>query len=67
MPESLFNNVTGNFFKKETLAQVFFREFCKNFKNNCFYRTPLLAVLIAVKCRFQSYANLNELLDFYSP
>ena len=25
-----------NFIKKETLAQVFSREFCENFKNNFF-------------------------------
>ena len=29
-----------NFIKKETLAQVFSCEFCKNFKNIFFYRTP---------------------------
>ena len=28
-----FNNVAGNFIKKETLAQVFFCEFCENSKN----------------------------------
>ena len=30
-----------NFIKKETLAQVFFCEFCKILKNTFFYRTPL--------------------------
>ena len=55
MPESLFNNVAGNFFKKETLAQVFFREFCENFKNTCFYRTPLLT---ASDCRQISLSKL---------
>ena len=29
-----------NFIKKETLAQVFSCEFCENFENNFFYRTP---------------------------
>ena len=29
-----------NFIKKETLAQVFFCEFCKILKNTFFYRTP---------------------------
>ena len=29
-----------NFIKKETLAQVFFWEFCEIFKNTYFYRTP---------------------------
>ena len=28
---------------KETLAQVFSCEFCKNFKNSFFYRRPLVA------------------------
>ena len=46
----LFNKITGlrslsllNFIKKETLAQVFSCEFCEIFKNNNFYRTPLVA------------------------
>ena len=30
-----------NFIKKETLAQVFYCEFCETFKSNYFYRTPL--------------------------
>ena len=29
-----------NFIKKQTLVQVFFCEFCENFKNTFFYRTP---------------------------
>ena len=33
----------GNFIKKETLAQVFSWEFCEIYKNNFYYRTPLLA------------------------
>ena len=32
-----------NFINKETLAQVFFFEFCEIFKNTYFYRTPLRA------------------------
>ena len=32
----------GTLFKK-TLAQAFSCEFCKIFKNNFFYRTPLVA------------------------
>ena len=32
-----------NFIKKQTLAQVFFCEFCENFKNTFFYRTPPVA------------------------
>ena len=31
------------FIKKETLAQVFSCEFCEIYKNNFYYRTPLLA------------------------
>ena len=36
--ESLFS-----FIKKETLAQVFSREFCEIYENNLFHRTPLVA------------------------
>ena len=32
-----------NFIKKETLAQVFFCEFCEIYKNTFSYRTPLVA------------------------
>ena len=32
-----------NFIKKETLAQVFSREFSEISKNTFFYRTPLVA------------------------
>ena len=32
-----------NFNKKETLAQVFSREYCAIFKNTFFYRTPPVA------------------------
>ena len=32
-----------NFIKKETLAQVFSCEFCEIYKDNFFYRTPLVA------------------------
>ena len=42
-----FNKVAGlsavYWFKKKTLAQVFFCEFCENFQNNLFHRTPPLA------------------------
>ena len=42
--QSLFFNknadVVCNYIKKETLAQVFFCEFCEIFKNTFFYRTP---------------------------
>ena len=32
-----------NFIKKETLAQVFSCEFCEIYKNNFYYRAPLVA------------------------
>ena len=32
-----------NFFKKETLAQVFFCEFCESFKSIFLCRTPVVA------------------------
>ena len=32
-----------NFIEKETLSRVFSCEFCEIFKNNFFYRTPLVA------------------------
>ena len=44
-----FTKLTGKhlrqslFIKKETLAQVFYCEVCKIFKNTYFYRTPLVA------------------------
>ena len=33
---------TCNAIKKETPTQLFFREYCKSFKNRLFYKTPLL-------------------------
>ena len=42
-----FNKVAGlNFIKRQTLAQVFSREFCEISKNTIFYRTPLVAASI---------------------
>ena len=35
-----------NFFKKETLAQVFSCEFCEISKNTFYYRTPLVAAFV---------------------
>ena len=43
--QSLFINAC-NFAKKETLAQVFFCEFCKISKNTFSFRTPLVAAFI---------------------
>ena len=39
-PESLVNKVPDFYIKKETLGQVFLCEFCKNFQEYIFYRTP---------------------------
>ena len=39
---------------KETLAQVYFVEFCEISKNTFFYRTPLVA---ASGCAFRKYRN----------
>ena len=38
-----------NFIKKETLAQVFFCEFCKSSKNTFSYRTPPMAASYLTK------------------
>ena len=38
-----------NFIKEETLAQVFFCEFCEISKNNFFYRTPQVAAFVLIK------------------
>ena len=35
--------LASNFIKKANLAQLFSCEFCEIFKNNFFYRTPLVA------------------------
>ena len=43
MPESLFS-ITWQAFKKETLAQMFYCEFCEISKNTFFYRTPPVAL-----------------------
>ena len=43
-----FNLVAGlNFIKKETLAQMFSYEFCEIFKNQFFYKTPLVVASVA--------------------
>ena len=43
MPESLFS-ITWQAFKKETLAQMFYCEFCEISKNTFFYRAPPVAL-----------------------
>ena len=41
-----------NFIKKETLAQVFFCEFCEISENTFFYRTPLVAASCSVNYNY---------------
>ena len=62
-----FNKVPGLslFFKKETLAQVFFREFCDIFKSTCFNRTPLLAASVCpVKLYPKRYSFKLQVIKF---
>ena len=40
-----FSVKTCNFIKKDTLAQVFFCEFCEMIKNTFFHKTPLVVAL----------------------
>ena len=42
-PATLLKERLCNFSKKETLAQMFFCEFCEIFKNTYFYRTTPMA------------------------
>ena len=44
-----------NFIKKETLALVFFCEFCEISKNTFFHRTPLVAVSEMVTKVFKKF------------
>ena len=45
-------NVACNFIEKEILTQMFSCEFCKDFKNTFFYRTPLVAACVWTKIIF---------------
>ena len=61
-----------NFIKKESLAQVFFYEFCEISKNIFFYRTPPLAasdsieILITKNILFMKLNQNNKLwLQFH--
>ena len=53
----LFNKVAGlrpqacNFSKKETLAQIFYCEFCEIFKDTFSYRTPPMEVRLSGELR----------------
>ena len=53
-PGSCLLSEAANFIKKETLAQVFSREFCEICKNTFFYRTPLVAA-----------SEICQILDFF--
>ena len=46
----------NNLIKKETLAQVFFYDFCEIFNKTYFYRTPLVAASVKIK-EGQFYLN----------
>ena len=46
-----------NIIKKETLAQVFSREFCEISKNIFSYRTPLLAAFIVRNIFIRKWAS----------
>ena len=62
-----FNKVPGLslFFKKETLAQVFFRKFCDIFKSTCFNRTSLLAASVCpVKLYPKRYSFKLQVIKF---
>ena len=48
-------------FKKETLAQVFYSEFCEISKSTLFYRTPPVAASMVHLGRFNC-CNLGELV-----
>ena len=54
-------DVFCDFFKKETLAQVFSCEFCEISKNIFFYRTPLVA---ASETLLQFYSMSQNILNF---
>ena len=43
LPRGVLQASASNFIEKETLAQVFFREFCDIAKNTYSYRTPPVA------------------------
>ena len=59
LSQSLFLNKI--FLKKESLAQVFYSEFCKISKSTFFYRTPLVAASVVHLGHFHC-CNLGELV-----
>ena len=67
--DSFFNNVPGlQLYQHETPTQVFCCEYCKIFKNNFFYRTPLVfaSVLSTITMLNFNHAleNLHTMDDF---
>ena len=59
-----------SFIKKETQAQVLSCEFCKIFKNTCFYRTPPVATsdwkitpTIMFTCQGNYWSNFQSHID----
>ena len=63
MLEDLLNKVL-NFVKKDTLAQVFFCEFCEISRNTFFYRIVLVAASIGRrKILLRRYSNRGVFLS----
>ena len=58
LPGSCLLPEAANFIKKETLAQVFSREFCEISKNTFFYRTEHLWWLLLKFARFWIFSFL---------
>ena len=56
-----FRLVAFNFIKKETLAQVFSREFCEISKDTFFYQTPQVATSRARRTDEQNSTNITIL------
>ena len=52
-----------NFNKKEALAQVFVREFCKISKNTFSYRTPPVAASVSKTCAFPFFLQKLKLFN----
>ena len=54
----------SNFFRKETLIQIFLCEFCEIFKNTYFYETPLVAASVDMKnlAHLEFVARCNNLI-----
>ena len=58
-----FSVKTCNFIKKETLAEVFFCEFCEMIKNTFFHRTPLVAASLNFSLPHCYQAEFQKLFD----